>query len=52
MNALARFGIGITFGLHAALVIAQPYPSKTVTIVVPWPPAGRPIPLPDPWLKG
>ena len=52
MKVLSRFGLSITFCLYAALSMAQDYPSKTVTIVVPWPPGGPTDTAARPLAKG
>jgi len=52
MKSLTRFALGLALCVHSALSMAQAYPSKPVTIVVPWPPGGPTDTAARPLAKG
>lgn len=52
MKSLSRFALGLALCVHSALSMAQAYPSKPVTIVVPWPPGGPTDTAARPLAKG
>lgn len=52
MKSLSRFALGLALCLHSALSMAQAYPSKPVTVVVPWPPGGPTDTAARPLTKG
>lgn len=52
MKSLSRFALGLALCVHSALSMAQAYPSKPVTIVVPWPAGGPTDTAARPLAKG